>query len=141
MKNLDGKLLNSSSSVWKGVVDGEYTVGLTYEEVSMAAVKDGAPVDIVFVEEGVYIDPTCVAIVAGSPNRTNAEKFLDFLISKEAQDLFADLNLRGTRMDLEFSNVLKDTATIKQAPIDSGHASEMKSAWLEKFKDVFTDAE
>lgn len=141
VKNLDGKLLNSSSSVWKGVIDGEYTVGLTYEEVAMAAVRDGAPVEIIFVEEGVYIDPTCVAMINGGYNNVNAQNFIDFLMSKQAQDMFAGLNLRGTRMDLEFSDVLKDTATIKQAKIDSKYASEMKSVWLDKFKDVFTDVE
>ncbi|WP_300383072.1 extracellular solute-binding protein, partial [Clostridium sp.] len=30
--NLDGKLLSGSSAVYKGVADGEYTVGLTFEE-------------------------------------------------------------------------------------------------------------
>lgn len=141
VKNLDGKLLNSSSSVWKGVVDGEYTVGLTYEEVAMAAVRDGAPVEIVFVEEGVYIDPTCVAIIEGGANKENAQIFIDFLMSKQAQDMFTGLNLRGTRMDLEFSDILKDTGLIKQAEIDSMHASEMKVAWLEMFKEIFTDVE
>ncbi len=32
--NLDGKILNSSSAVYKGVADGEYAVGLTFEEGS-----------------------------------------------------------------------------------------------------------
>ena len=44
--NLGNKLLNSSSAVWKGVNDGEYTVGLTYEEVALQSVKSGAPVKI-----------------------------------------------------------------------------------------------
>lgn len=32
IENLDGKMLNSSGGVHKGVADGEYTVGLTWED-------------------------------------------------------------------------------------------------------------
>ena len=32
--NLDGKLLGTSSAVYKGVADGEYTVGLTFESAA-----------------------------------------------------------------------------------------------------------
>ena len=32
--NIDGKIIESSSGVYKGVADGEYLVGLSYEAVS-----------------------------------------------------------------------------------------------------------
>ena len=39
-------VIDSSSSVWKGVRDGEYTVGLSYEDPSATLVRDGADVEV-----------------------------------------------------------------------------------------------
>jgi iron(III) transport system substrate-binding protein len=138
-QNLDGKLLNSSSAVWKGVCDGEYAVGLTYEEVSFQAVKDGYPVEIVYCEEGAYGESTTAAIVKGAQNLTNAEKFIDYLTSLKIQQMFADdLNVRGIRSDLAFSDALPDTSTITLAKADSSLASASKKAWLDRFMDIWT---
>lgn len=138
-RNLDGKLLNSSSAVWKGVCDGEYTVGLTYEEVAFQAVKDGYPVKIVYPVEGAYGECTTAAIVKGAKNLSNAQRFIDFLTSFEIQTTFGnDLNVRGIRSDLQFSDALPDTSTIKQTDGDSAYASAMKKDWLGRFMDIWT---
>ena len=52
-ENIDGKICESSSAVYKGVADGEYVVGLSYEDPCTQLVRDGAPVEIVYMEEGV----------------------------------------------------------------------------------------
>lgn len=138
-KNLDGKLLNSSSAVWKGVCDGEYTVGLTYEEVAFQAVKDGYPVKIVYPEEGAYGECTTAAVIKGAKNLSNAQKFIDFLTSFEIQTTFGqELNVRGIRNDLVFSDALPDTASIKQTNGDSAYASANKKEWLGRFMDIWT---
>lgn len=137
--NLDGKLLNSSSAVWKGVCDGEYAVGCTYEEVSFQAVKDGYPVKIVYCEEGAYGECTTAAIVKGAANEENAKAFLDFITSLEIQQTFCDeLNIRGIRTDLAFSDALPDTATISLTAGDPAAVAASKKAWLSKFMDIWT---
>lgn len=50
---LDGKLLGGSSAVYKGVTDGEYTVGLTSEGSAANQVAAGANVSIVYMKEGI----------------------------------------------------------------------------------------
>lgn len=67
-KQLDGKLLSGSSAVYKGVADGEYTVGLTFEEGAAKYVKDGAPVKVVYMEEGTISKPDTVQIIKGAKN-------------------------------------------------------------------------
>lgn len=138
-KNLDGKLLNSSGAVWKGVCDGEYAVGCTYEEVSFQAVKDGYPVKIVYCEEGAYGECTTAAVVKGGANNENAKKFIDFLTSLKVQQMFCDeLNIRGIRSDLAFSDALPNTKNIKLTDGDSAFAAANKKAWLAKFQDLWT---
>ena len=136
--NLDNKLQNSSSGVWKGVSDGEYTVGLTYEEVALAAVKSGAPVKIVYMKEGCFVEANCTAIVAVAKNLENAKKFIDFLTGAEAQNLLGNkLNLRGVRADVKLAGDFTDTDQIPLIPGDTSKAGSMKKAWLAHFKDLF----
>ena len=49
---LDGKILSSSSAVYKGVADGEYMIGMTYEEAALRYIDAGEPIAIVYPEGG-----------------------------------------------------------------------------------------
>ena len=71
-ENVDGKILESSSGVYKGVADGEYVVGLSYEDPCAQLVKDGAPVKIVYMEEGTVYLPASATIIKGAKNMDNA---------------------------------------------------------------------
>ena len=140
--NLGNKLLNSSSAVWKGVNDGEYTVGLTYEEVALQSVKSGAPVKIVYMKEGCSVEPNCTAIIKNAKNLENAKKFIDFLTGKEAQSMLINkLNLRSVRKDVEMGADFTATEDIPLFSADTSMSGKMKKAWLAKFKDLFIQYE
>ena len=140
--NLGNKLLNSSSAVWKGVNDGEYTVGLTYEEVALQSVKSGAPVKIVYMKEGCFVEANCTAIIKNAKNLENAKKFIDFLTGKEAQSMLINkLNLRSVRKDVEMGADFTATEDIPLFNADTSMSGKMKKAWLAKFKDLFIQYE
>ncbi|MBQ9423326.1 MAG: extracellular solute-binding protein [Pyramidobacter sp.] len=140
--NLGNKLLNSSSAVWKGVNDGEYTVGLTYEEVALQSVKSGAPVKIVYMKEGCFVEANCTAIIKNAKNLENAKKFIDFLTGKEAQSMLINkLNLRSVRKDVEMGADFTATEDIPLFSADTSMSGKMKKAWLAKFKDLFIQYE
>ncbi|MBP1964928.1 ABC transporter substrate-binding protein [Paenibacillus aceris] len=138
-KNLDGKLLASSSAVPKGVADGEYVVGFTHEELASAAVRQGSPVEVVYMKEGAIVSPGTVQIIKGAKNMENAKKFVDFLTSKELQSLTAaKLNMRASRTDVPAPAGLKQVTEFKIVPEDLKSALANNQAWLDKFKDVYT---
>lgn len=138
--NLDGKLLASSSAVPKGVVDGEYVVGLTHEELASSAVRQGSPVEIVYMEEGVLVSPGTVQIIKGAKNMENAKKFVDFITSKDLQTLTAtELSMRASRNDVAAPKGLKEIADFKVIPEDVEGIMANSQIWLDKFKDIFTD--
>ena len=138
-KNLDGKLLSGSSAVYKGVADGEYTVGLTFEEGAATYIKSKAPVKIVYMKEGVISKADGTAIIKGAKNMENAKKFIDFLSSKDTQSLIStQLTRRSVRKDVAPGDGLLPIAKITPAIENPMVVNQSKRQWLEKFKDIYT---
>lgn len=141
-KNLDGKLLSGSSAVYKGVADGEYVVGLTFEEGGAKYVADGAPVKLVYMKEGVISKPDGIYIIKNAKHMENAKKFIDFITSKEAQTIITEkLNRRSVRDDVAAPKGLLPKEEINIIQDDEKVVVANKKQWLDKFKDIFTSAQ
>lgn len=139
IKNLDGKLLSGSAAVYKGVADGEYTVGLTFEEGAATYVKSKAPVKVIYMKEGVISKADGSAIIKGAKNMDNARKFIDFLSSKDTQTLIANqLNRRSVRKDAPPGEGLMPMASINLIKDNEEVVNKSKRLWLDKFKDIYT---
>ena len=140
IQNLDGKLLSGSSAVYKGVADGEYVVGLTFEEGGAKYVADGAPVELVYMEEGVISKPDGIYIINGAKNMANAKAFIDFITSKEAQTIIVEkLNRRSVRKDVPAPSYMMPKEDMNIIYDEEDYVVANKNAWLEKFNDIFTD--
>ena len=81
LAQLQGKMSNSSSQVYKGVAGGEYAVGLTWEDPAASLVKSGAHVKVVFPKEGALYAPQSVQIIKNCKHPENAKKFIDYMLS------------------------------------------------------------
>lgn len=135
--NLDGKLLSGSSAVYKGVADGEYTVGLTFEEAAYNYLKSGAPIEIVYPKEGTITKPDGVVIVKNAKNMENAKKFIDFVTSKTTQELVAkELNRRSVRKDVPAAEGLKEMSSIYSIKDDPKWSNDNKQNMLNKYKEL-----
>lgn len=138
---LDGKLLDSSSAVYKGVADGEYIVGLTSEGSAANVIAAGADnVEIVYMEEGVIFRGDGAYIIKGCPNEANAQAFLDFCTSYETQLMCQnELCMRSVRGDVTGSPILADLDTIHVRTDDLQTVIDNKSAWVTQFSDTYID--
>ena len=132
---LDGKILSSSSAVYKGVADGEYMIGMTYEEAALRYIDAGEPIAIVYPEEGTYSAPSPVAIVANCQNLASAQQFVDFVLSTEVQSQLAGLNRRSSRTDIPVAENMTPMEDIKFVDYDfdwsTSHEQEFKDNWLD----------
>ena len=138
-ENLDGKLLSGSSAVYKGVADGEYVVGLTFEEGAAKYVADGAPVKVVYMEEGVISKPDGVYIIKNAKNMENSKRFIDFITGKDAQTIIVEqLNRRSVRTDVPAPSYLLPKEEMNIIFDDEELVVEKKEEWLGKFNDIFT---
>lgn len=135
--NLDGKILGSSGDVYKKVSDGEYAVGLTLEKEAIKYVQAGADVGIVYPEEGTSAVPDGIGLVKGAKNRENAEKFINFVLSKEVQSMMAkEFGRRPVRTDTDAPEGLPPMKDVKLVDYDFEWASTQKEQIMNKWKEV-----
>ncbi|WP_314585756.1 extracellular solute-binding protein [Paenibacillus terrigena] len=139
IKNLDGKIASGSGAVHKSVADGEYVVGLTYEDPANTYVRNGAPVEVVYPKEGAVFLDAASGIIKGAPHMDNAKKFIDFILSQEAQDTFGtQLTNRPLRKDTKLGDYMTPYDKINMINEDTDYVSKNKSKIIEHYTDVFT---
>lgn len=63
-------------------------IGVSFEFPGAKAKSAGAPIDIIFPEEGSGWEAEATAIVAGTANLEAARKLVDFAVSKEANEMY-----------------------------------------------------
>lgn len=139
-ENLDNTLLNNSFSVYKSVADGDYAVGLTFEEAAANYVVNNTSVDIVYMSEGVISKADIVSIIKNAKNMENAKKFIDFVTSKEAQTTIVEkLNRRSVRTDVPVQRYLRQKEDINIIFDDEALSASQKEEWLSKFEYIFSN--
>lgn len=125
-----------SSSVYKGVADGEYPLGLTLEQLAYVYVSaDPEKVGMVYLENGASNAPDGFAMVKDCPNAENAKIFMDFLLSKECQQIMSDqFGRRTVRTDVEQPAGLPSLEEIKCIDYDfewAGKKADVVARWDE----------
>jgi len=133
-------VIDSSSSVWKGVRDGEYTVGLSYEDPSVTLVRDGADVEVIYMEEGVVYLPAGSGIVKGAKNMVNAQRFIDFITSPEIQNVYGTtITNRPVMADVTTPSYMVNINDINVIEEDMEYVYTNKATMQDKFKDIYVD--
>lgn len=131
--NLDGVALDSSSKVYKGVAEGEYTVGLIWEDPVADYVRQGVNVSVVFPEEGALFPGMSVSIIKGAPNMENAKLFVDYMISEKCQNYVGEnLTVRPLRNGAKLNEFLKPWDEIKVC-------DTYDDTWVQEHKSEVTD--
>ncbi len=138
--NLNGVLTSSSSGVYKGVYNGEYVVGLTYEAPCVTYIEEGHGdiVEIVFPSEGVTAIPFASAIIKNAKNMDNAKLFIDWVASDDAQKLWAGSTARQGNTNLPTTNkTLIPVDKIKIVPRDSEYLANNQKKIIEKWSTLW----
>lgn len=78
---------------------GILVAGVDYN--AYTAMKKGEPLDIYYPKSGTIVNPRPAMIMKNAPHEEDAKKFMDYLISDDAQKLIADAYLIPGRKDVE----------------------------------------
>lgn len=143
IKNLNGVMLSSSSAIYKGVVSGEYVVGVSYEDPCVGLLVDGATnVKLVYPEEGAVWLPAGAAIVKNAPNMDNAKLFMDWLVSDEGQNEIAKTTARP--VNTKIANTAPEMTPFSQINVkfeDMALCGNSKKDWQARWTDMFNAAQ
>ena len=129
-------ILDSSSLVYKGTAEGEFALGITMEYAAQRYVAGGnQKIKIVYPTDGVISAPEGAAMIKGCKNPEAAKQFMDYLLSKEVEDMiFAKYFRRATRPDAAEVAGMPATASLKIINVDPAEAGNAKKTILAKWK-------
>ena len=129
----------SSKDIYNLVVNGEYVVGLTWESIVDALIKDGAPVENVYMEEGNTAMASGGAIVKGAPNLEAAKAMMDLLASTEFHDLRAEKSSGRSSNGLATLVGLPEESEINLIDLDFDYLTKNKDAMIDRWNTLWSE--
>lgn len=130
-----GQFPGSGSAPVQLVSSGEYTIGVSYIHPLTRNLTEGLPLAIV-VPPGTGGDIGSISVVRDGPNNEAAHRFVDFMLSAEAQQLFTDRSLTSPlHPDVVLPEGAISAADIEMIDYDpdlaAGQRDEVLSRWSE----------
>lgn len=92
IKNKGIRIVDGNSVVRDLVADGQLTMGITDTDDAFSAIEKGAPVEIVFLDQGpseigTLVVPNTVAMIKGAPHPEEAKELIDYLLNVDTEQL------------------------------------------------------
>lgn len=131
------QLLRGTGDVSRGLTSGEFPVikGIDYVLANQAA--EGAPVAFLFPAEGAVTVASPLAITADSQNVEAAQAFLDFVLSREGQQVMVSKFFIPVRTDVEPPEGLPTADQIISLPIDYDWLADNDAELRDWFADLY----
>lgn len=126
-----------NGGVFKAVASGEKPYGILVDFMALRAKAEGSPVDFVFPAEGLTYVTEPVAIMEGAANREAAEKFVDFLLSEEGQNLVAEMGYIPARNGIASPEGFPSRDSLKLMDFDAAKALADTEANKARFAEIF----
>lgn len=126
-----------NGGTYKAIAGGEKLYGFVVDFLPIREKLKGAPVEFVFPEEGVSAVTEPVAILSTAKNPDAAKAFVDFLISKEGQELAAAMGYLPAHPDVAPPEGFPARDKIKLLGFDPSKALAEDEANKKRFIDIF----
>jgi len=109
-ENNNTLIVDGNSVVRDLVASGEVDFGITDTDDAFAAVKDGKPVEVLYLDQdsiGTLVIPNTVGLINECTNTEEGKVFIDYILKKETEDKliemgFIDISLNNDETDLKF---------------------------------------
>ena len=116
------------------VATGEFIASIAWAHDSFKTQQEGYPLKLIIPEQTAY-EIGGAAIINGGPNTENAKVFMDWLLTKEAQELNVESSYRyPVRTDVAAPEGLPALEDVDLVDYDRDQATAMRESVLEKFE-------
>ncbi|MFT8889499.1 MAG: ABC transporter substrate-binding protein [Ethanoligenens sp.] len=115
LKNNGMTIANSNDTALDPVLTGSKSVVVSaVDYMTLVDKAKGEPVNIVYPSSGTVISPRPALILKGAKDQANAQAFVDYLLSDDAQKMVADASLLPGRKDVSVKGkkAAKDIASL-----------------------------
>lgn len=135
------KVVDGNSVVRDQVASGELIMGLTDTDDACGALRNGAPVTIIFPDQddlGTLVIPNTVSLIAGAPHQEEAKALIDFLLSQEVEEMsiesgWSHIALRPVGVQPEYI----DTADVKGMNVNLMEVFQQFELSAQELRDIF----
>ncbi len=127
-----------NGGVLKQVAAGTKPYGVMVDFMALREKAKGSPIEFVYPEEGVSVVTEPVAIMKAAQHPEAAQQFVDFLLSREGQQLISEQGYLPARDDVDAPEGYPDRAQIKPLPFSATRALEQAEDEKARFADIFS---
>jgi iron(III) transport system substrate-binding protein len=114
----------------------EFGAVMTLDYLIAGLIKKGAPLEIIWPEDGTVSVPSPIAITKGTKQLDASKAFVDYVLSKEGQEFLVKQDVIPVRGDVKSPQGLPTANQIKFIPIPYEWAAENAPAIREKFEKI-----
>ena len=130
------ELESGTTATHTAVAAGSYSVGICLDYVSANQMNEGAAMNFHYTTEDVVTMTSPVALIAGCANEDNGKILIDFILSKDGQEVLVANNLVTVRDDVEMTIDTSAIAAINM-PVDFNDLADNVDNYLEQFNTIF----
>jgi iron(III) transport system substrate-binding protein len=117
------KIVDGNASSRDRVADGTVVIGFTDTDDAFVAIEQSRPVDIVWPDKegiGTLLIPNTVALIKNGPSPEAGKKFIDFLLSREVEEMLAysEAGQIPLRADIKRPAHVPTPETVKAMEVD-----------------------
>ena len=130
------ELESGTTATHNRVADASYMVGICLDYVSANLIAEGSPMAFHYTTEDVITMTSPVAMIKGCANEDNGKLLMDFILSKEGQEVLVANNLVSVRDDVEMQVDTSAIAAINM-PVDFNDLGANLQNYLDSFNKIF----
>ncbi len=128
---------SSGTGPSKGVAVGQCAIGIQFTPAFFQFIAEGYPLEVVFPKEGVGFEAPGVSIIKGAKNMEAAQQLVDWLVSKDGQDVLSeeDTYFYPVNPEAKLAAGMPEFSTLKTIAIDIEWAGANKERLVERWVD------
>ena len=126
---------SSGTGPSKGVAVGQAAIGIQFTPAFFEFIDQGYPLEVIFPSEGVGFEAPAVSIIKGAKNIESAKKLIDWLVSKDGQDVLSKEKTYFYPVipEAELSKGMPAFSELKTIVVDKQWAGENKKRLVDRW--------
>ena len=131
------ELQSGTTASHNQIAAGAYKVGMCLDYVTNNLKAKGSTIDFVYLDKDIVSIFSPVALVKGAKNEKNGKLLIDFILSKEGQEVLVANNLLSVRKDVKQKGESAETIAKRAMKVDLQALATGSKDMLKQFDGIF----